>query len=140
MNKLIKRIYSQAKKYGACDKFAGNENIEQLVKLFLSPQGIEFCQKNNFPDMEIFRHLKQHVEKYGVYIDSGDITLNNPRKIVLIGDTNANITCNTLGRYQVIMLHGAKANISASNWAVLKVTKTEDCKAVVAAEEPAIVL
>ena len=67
-------------------------------------------------------------EKYGVYIDAGIITLRNPEKAVLIGRTNATINCDTLERHEIFLLHGAKAFINASGWAVVSVKGSTGCQ------------
>lgn len=117
---IISRIYTQAKQLNACDKFTGEEDLEALVRLFLSPQGIEFCIAHHFPNTATFRLFKPYrLEQYGIYIDAGDITLKNPERAVLIGRTQATVRCDTNTRHKVIVLHGAKALVSASRWAVV---------------------
>jgi len=79
MKEVIRQIYTQAKLLGACPLFKGTEQtVEDIVRLFESPQGIEFCMKNHFPNMATFRLFKPHgVEKYGIYIDAGTLTLKD---------------------------------------------------------------
>ena len=70
MKEVIRQIYTQAKLLGACPLFKGTEQtVEDIVRLFESSQGIEFCMKNHFPNMATFRLFKPHgVEKYGIYM------------------------------------------------------------------------
>lgn len=43
MKEVIRQIYAQAKLLGACPLFKGTEQtVEDIVRLFESPQGIEF--------------------------------------------------------------------------------------------------
>lgn len=120
---IISRIYAQAKHLNACDKFTGEEDLEALVRLFLSPQGIEFCIAHHFPNSATFRLFKPYqLERYGIYIDAGDITLRNPEKAVIIGRTQATVFCDTNTRHEVVVLHGAKALVSAARWAVVFTT------------------
>lgn len=89
-NAIIKQIYSQARQLGCCDLFKGTEDFEALVRLFRSPQGVEFCMNNHFPNTATFRLFKPlRPEQYGIYIDAGNITLTNPDKAILIGRTTA---------------------------------------------------
>ena len=104
------------------------QNLADLVDVFYHPQGIEFCQKHNYPSLDILRTFKSlSVEKFGVYIDAGDITLCNPEKIILIGDTKATITCNK-GGSNIIVMHHAEADITAKEWAVVRVHYNSGCK------------
>ena len=138
---IIGKIYAQAAQMGACDRFTGEEDLEALIRLFLSPQGIEFCIKNHFPNMAAFRLFKPcGVERYGIYIDAGDITLKNPDRAVLIGRTNATVKCDTLERHEVCLLHGAKAVVNASGWAVVFTTVEPGCAIIRNQSENAIIL
>ena len=114
---------NMAEKYRMCDMFKGTEDLQSLIRLFTSPQGMEFCIKHRFPNIATF-----NPEKYGVYIDAGIITLRNPGKAVLIGRTNATINCDTLERHEIFLLHGAKAFINASGWAVVSVKGSTGCQ------------
>lgn len=122
MKELIKSIYKQAKLMNACDKFTGNETtLEEIAELFKSPQGIEFCLTHYFPSTSTLRMFKQYdTAKYGIYIDAGNITLNNPRKVILIGHTTATINCNGCNtRHEIIAMRGAKVVVNARDWAVV---------------------
>ena len=129
MEELIQQIYKQARLLGACELFTGKERtLEDIVHLFVTPQGIEFCINNHFPNMETFRLFKPYkIERFGIYIDAGTITLHNPKRAILIGNTVATINNDTLDAHEVILLHGAKAVVNASSWAVCKAIVAEDC-------------
>lgn len=141
MEELIRQIYAQAKTIGACNKINGTESFEDIVKLFLSAQGMEFCLKNNFPSINVFRRFKTlQPEKYGIYIDSGNITLRNPLNAVLIGSTNATIFCDKLIRNEVCLFHGANAVINARGWSVVAVQTSSNCQCIRNASENAVIL
>lgn len=109
-----------AEKLAACDMFKGTEDLQELMRLLTSPQGTEFCIANNFPNLTTFcLFRKEHLERFGVYIDAGEITLTNPDMAFLVGRTNAIIHCNTLKRHKVVAMHGASATVMASKWAVV---------------------
>ena len=129
MAQIIQQIYKQARLLGACELFTGKERtLEDIVHLFVTPQGIEFCINNHFPNMETFRLFKPYkIERFGIYIDAGTITLHNPKQAILIGNTVATINNDTLDAHEVILLHGAKAVVNASGWAVCKAIVAEDC-------------
>lgn len=142
MDKIIQKIYKQAQLLGACPLFTGKEkSLEDIVKLFTSTQGIEFCVNNQFPNMATFRLFKSYnVEKFGIYIDAGNITLNNPKRAILIGRTSATINNDTLEAHDIILLHGAKAIINASGWAVCKTIVEKGCSVIRNTSENAIIL
>lgn len=129
MEKIIKQIYEQARQLGACELFTGKEQtLEDIVGLFKTPQGIEFCIEHHFPNMATFRLFKPYeVQRFGIYIDAGTITLTNPERVILIGRTTATVNCDTLAAHKVILLHGASAVINASRWAVVGTTVEPGC-------------
>ena len=49
---MDKEFFEIANRLGACRLLHGTENKEELMRLLLTPQGTEFCTKNNFPSME----------------------------------------------------------------------------------------
>lgn len=121
-------LSNMAEKYRACRIFKGSEDLEQLVALFTSPQGMEFCQSRHFPDLNTLRRFKPYnVERFGVYIDAGQINLHNATKVVLIGDTSATLTYDNRGGHEVFLMHGAQAAITASGWAMVFVTSEDGC-------------
>lgn len=117
---MANRMYEVADRLAVCDLFKGTESVEELAKIFKSPQGIEFCLSANFPNISTFRLFKKDgVAKYGVFIDAGSITLKNPKTVVLIGKTNATIECDTCESHTVVTMHGASATVIAGGWAVV---------------------
>lgn len=120
MEDIIKQIFAQATQIGCCDKFKGSEDLQGIIQLFKSPQGLEFCIKNHFPHISTLRQFKPYnVGRYGIYIDAGEITLSNPGLVLLIGNTTATLNCSSnKARNEVVLMHGAKAVINASEWSV----------------------
>lgn len=124
-------LCNMAEKYRACRMFKGSENLEQLVALFTSPQGMEFCQSRHFPDLNTFRRFKPYnVERFGVYIDAEQISLHNAPKVVLVGDTSATLSYDGPGGHEVFLMHGARATITASGWAMVFVASEDGCTVV----------
>lgn len=128
METVIKQIYAQAKLLGCCPLFKGTEDLQGIIRLFTTTQGLEFCMQHHFPNIATLRLFKKHnVERYGIYIDAGAITLNDPTRVILIGRTSATINCSTLERHEVVLLHGARASINASKWSVVFVKAEQGC-------------
>lgn len=131
-----------AEAYRACRMFKGNETTEQIVALYKSTQGVEFCARYHFPSVNTVRLFKgENVERFGIYIDAGSLTLTEPKdKVLLIGRTTATVECAQLRRYEVVCLHGARAVINASRWAVVKVTAEQGCSVIKNIRDNAIIL
>lgn len=118
----VSALYQEALKRGVCARFTGRETIGELCALLATPQGLEFCAKNQWPTIEVFRAFRgTEAEAAGVYVDAGFVTLYNPKSAVLIGDTRARLTYDdpTPDLHQVAVLYGASAQIEASNWSVV---------------------
>lgn len=141
METIIKQIYAQARMLGCCDGFKGTEDLQGIIRLFLSPQGLEFCMAHHFPSTATLRLFKVHnVEKYGIYIDAGNITLKNPRKVILIGRTIATVSYDALERHEIVLLRGARAVINASKWAVVFVKVEQGCSSIKNTTDNALIL
>lgn len=120
--------FDLAAKLNACQMFKGDESIEDLAALMFSPQGVEFLTRYKFPDLAVFRKFKRFSpEKLGVYIDAGRITLKNPEKAFLVGKTVAVLQYDELKAKRLVMMHGAKATVEASGWAVVKIDTDGTC-------------
>lgn len=162
MDNIVKSIYAQwllvkgeaqrqceqrslgnlAAAYRDCKMFKGSENIEQLASLYKSTQGVEFCMRYHFPNLATLRSFKgQRPERFGIYIDAGNITIEEPKdKVLLIGRTTAVVNCAERRRYNIVCLHGGKAIVNASKWAVVRVETENGCTVVRNISENAIIL
>lgn len=130
-----------AHKLAICEMFKGTENLAELAELFTSPQGLEFCLSASFPNLNTFRLFKRHnPQRFGVYIDAGEITLHNPRRAILIGRTTATIKCDTCERHEVVTMHGASATVLASGWTVVSATAGRGTNITRRASDNAIIL
>lgn len=135
-------LHNVAEKYRTCDMFKGTERtIEELAAVFTSRQGLEFCVRYHFPNLATFRLFKgQGVEKYGIYIDAGVITLKNPERAILVGRTSATVNCDECEQHNLVLLHGAKAVVNASKWAVASVSASSGCSVIKNTSGNAIIL
>lgn len=161
MKQIIRQIYAQwrvakdlatqeceqrslhhvAERFRQCTMFKGTEDLEGLVKLFTSTQGMEFCLRYNFPNLATFRQFKPfNVERLGVYIDAGAIVLKNPKRAVLIGRTSATISCNALERTEIYVFQGASVTVNASGWAVVSVQGVKGARVIKNVTDNAVIL
>ena len=126
---LVRELYEAARRLNACKLFTGQETFEGMMRVFLTPQGIEFCIKNDFPDRSYLQPIKeQNVSEMGIWIDAGEMTLRNERTVVLIGDCNFNLEYDTL-EYpcKVVLMKGARAKIVAGGFSVIRIEAQEGC-------------
>lgn len=115
----VKEIMQKAIGLGACTQSGKATDWKSLVWLFFSPQGREFCKENNYPSIELFRSMAQYVEPYGVYVEK-PIEKHN-EDVALIGKTESTLRYDGAEKaYKVILMHGAKAAIHVSDYAVVR--------------------
>ena len=131
-----------AEKYRKCSMFKGTEDVQGIIRLFSTTQGIEFCMDYHFPNLATMRLFKPYLDpvRHGIYLDAGAATIDNPSKVILIGRTTATINCSSLDRHDVILMRGAKAVINASNWAVVFVNAEQGCTVIRSTTDNAMIL
>lgn len=141
MRELIEKIHRRAQAMGACSLFTGKETLEELISLMFAPQGVEFMMKNKFPDLDTFREFKQyHPERFGVYIDCGEIDLTEARNVFLIGNTVARMKYREIALNRLYLMCGAKAQVTASGYAVVRIEKDFHSDIDTKATEKAVIL
>lgn len=111
-----------AKVLADCKLFTGKEEMNELIRLIYSPQGMEFMVKHYFPSMAEWREFRNFdADRYNIFIDAGDIRLLNPHRVILVGNTTATIEYTATEAYQLCVLQGAKAEVSAKGYSVVKI-------------------
>lgn len=116
----VNEILSKAVGLGACAKSGTATDWRSLCWLFFSPQGREFCREHNYPNIEMFREMKVNVEPYNVFVDERVVAHNE--SVAIIGESAAELHYSgTDMAYKVILMHGARAVIHASNYAVVRI-------------------
>lgn len=115
----VKEIIKTANILGACSQTNKVTDWKSLVWIFFSPQGREFCKDNNYPTIEMFRAMKGNVHPYGVYVEES-VSLRN-EDAALIGQSDSKLHYSGVEKaYKVILMHGAKATLHVSNYAVVR--------------------
>lgn len=127
--KSVSDIMKSALEKGACNKSKGVSDWKTLVWLFFTPQGLEFCEDNNFPSLETFREMDSSISDFGVFVDKGEITRSNDANIALIGNTEGKLVFDDNTKvHKVILMHGAKAFIAIRNFAVVRLINIGGCE------------
>jgi hypothetical protein len=117
------QIYIEANDAGQCGLLKGSENTDELMRLFFTPRGIEFCQEHNIPSLAAFRRFKgAQATRGGVYIDTPVKAANLPCVALVGEETVAELEYTETKGFKVILMHGAKARITASGYAVVFIT------------------
>lgn len=137
----VNEIMTSANVLGACQESWKVSNWKSLVWMFFTPQGREFCEKNNFPSLNQFRGMSDEITNYGVYVDSGNISRSNDKDIALIGTTSAELTYSGVEYvHKIILMHGAKARIKASNYAVILLVNIGNCEVEFEKDDTVVIL
>ena len=137
----IEEIMHKAIDLGACEKTNNVSSWKTLSWLFFSPQGMEFCEKNNFPTLETFREAKEELAYNSIFVDAGEIQRNNDAAIACIGNTDARLVFDDPTKvHKVIVMHGARVFIVARNYAVIKLVNIGDNKVSVSKDSSSVIL
>lgn len=137
----VNDIMNVASLLGACSKSNGVSDWKSLAWIFFTPQGREFCEENNFPTLEQFRGMDNKIADYGVFVDSGNLARSNDSHIGLIGNTSAELIYDENTKlHEVILMHGAKVHIKASNYAVIHILNIGGCEIVIDKDETVVIL
>lgn len=139
--KTVNEIMQSASLLGACAKSNGVSDWKSLTWLFFSPQGREFCEENNFPSLEMFRGMKDNVAEYGVLVNGGRVSRKNDANVALIGDTTAELEYDgNAVVHKVVLMHGAKARIKASHYAVILLVNIGNCEVEIEKDSTVVIL
>lgn len=130
-----------AEKLSACRMFSGNENLEEMISLMFSPRGAEFLTTYGFPSIDVFRQYKPfNPERFGVYIDCGEITLTEPRRAFLVGNTTAVLNYRETASNRVVLMHGAKATVIGDGFSVVHIEADESSQVSIIKQGYSVVL
>lgn len=119
-------LVKKAKSLGACSLLKSDATIWDLDELLWHPQGQEFCVKHSFPPLKSLVGLND--EGYsGILVNDGEVTSRAYRNAIAGNTRMTLIADNVNEKYDVIMFHGARLEIIASNYAVIHVVMIGDC-------------
>lgn len=139
--KSVAQIMEQALLNGACSKSKGVSDWKTLAWLFFTPQGIEFCEENNFPSLSDFREMDASISDFGIFVDKGTINRTNDSNIALVGKTDGTLVFDDNTKvHKVILMHGAKAFIIARNYAVVRLINIGDCEVNIHKDKSSVIL
>ena len=143
MNRTIETVLALARDKGACEKATKATSWKSLAWLFFSPQGQEFCEKQNYPSMIVWDRIMEQTDptRYGIFVDKGKVEIRGRENVALIGETEARCYFSTPRKpHRVILMHGAKARIVATNYAVVNIVKIGNCEVKIDKDQTAAVV
>lgn len=112
----LQKLVQIAQRNGACKLAKPDLTDAEIIRLFFSPQGREYCLDNNFPSLEQFRRLGDLTNE-NIYVDS---TLTSENKDIALINSHAELRY-TYGLHRVILMHGSTAKIYKSDNAVVTI-------------------
>lgn len=141
MTTLQKAIH-QCKLAGACELLRPNMSPTELCQLLRTPQGTEFLLKG-LPTLSLWRLIgeeyKDLLAQHHIYLDAGYLELDGQTtRLIAIGATHLRLPANQPKLYNVTLIHGAKADVLATNWAVVSVERDSNSQAYIACTDNAI--
>ena len=94
-------------------------SVKEIMQKAVSMGACSHCKDNNYPSIESFRSMAKYVEPYCVYVEK-PIEKHN-ENVALIGEAESTLRYDGVEKaYKVILMHGAKATIHVSNYAVVR--------------------
>ncbi len=139
--KTVNEIMQSASLLGACAKSNGVSDWRSLTWLFFTPQGREFCEDNNFPSLEMFRGIRDNISEFNILVDAGNVSRENDVNVGLIGNTSGQLVYNdNTVVHKVVLMHGAKARIKASDYAVILLVNVGNCEVEIEKDNTVVIL
>lgn len=130
----IENIIKHGQEMHACPMLRDGMTVTEAINALFTPQGREFCSKRAFPSMEDLRALKEEnsrlLKRKRIHIDevANELLLHGEGTLIA-GEGHSRVHCEGQGCFDIIIAHGARVSISASEYAVVRVTHIgEYCK------------
>ena len=139
--KTVDEIMQSASLLGACAKSNGVSDWRSLTWLFFTPQGREFCEDNNFPSLEMFQGMRDNISEFNILVDACNVSRENDVNVGLIGNTSGQLVYNdNTVVHKVVLMHGAKARIKASDYAVILLVNVGNCEVEIEKDNTVVIL
>ena len=138
----LQRAIQQCKLAGACELLRPNMTPTELCHLLRTPQGEEFILKG-LPTLSLWRLIgeeyKELLAQHHIYLDAGYIELDGQTtRFIAIGATHLRLLAKQPKLYNVTLIHGARADVLATNWAVVSVERDNNSQSCIVCTDNAI--
>lgn len=139
---ILQRAIHQCKLAGACELLRPNMTPTELCHLLCTPQGEEFILKG-LPTLSLWRLIgegyKALLAQHHIYLDAGYLELDGETtRLIAIGATHLRITADQPKLYNATLIHGARADVLATNWAVVSVERDNNSQSCIVCTDNAI--
>lgn len=130
----LQEIVRHGQELHACSILRDDITLTEAVNAIFTPQGREFCSKRGFPSLEELRALQSEngtlLKRKCVHVDEqANELLTHGQRTLIAGGGKSRVHCEGQGCYDVIIAHGAEVGITASDYAVVRVTHIgKNCK------------
>jgi len=116
---LNKYVLDNATKINVCQEYAKliplAKSADDLMKMYVSPKGVEFCLANDFPsNKDLVAKAGDIINQYGVYIDA-NIKLADRGFLVLLGACTGTVSYDGYSVNQLFVKHKTSIQITASH-------------------------
>lgn len=117
-----KELAAAAKKKKLCKPFLADmakaTDIKPLCEMYF--KGDDWAMENDFPSLETLRKFKGNSDQYGLHTDFVG-GLENEQQTALFGDSDAKLNYTGFFAGVLNVRHNSKANIKASDYAIIVV-------------------
>lgn len=126
----LQRAIHRCKILGACEALHEGATLEEVCALIHAPQGREFLLKGE-PTPALWQAAKKvyggEFARRKIFIDAGDVFMpSKGGSFVAVGATTLHAQPSSCELYRYTLLHGARAIVNASGWAVVNVAADKE--------------
>lgn len=112
----LQEIYKQATENGICkewqEKMKADLSLKNLCEMYFN--GDDWSMEKDFPNVETMRNFKGKTEVHGLFTDYIGMP-NIVSKMAFFGDSDIKLNYGGFSVSQLILRHGTKAKITASD-------------------------
>lgn len=127
-------LITEAEILNGCDvgmeQLRNARDVNDLIQCYYDR--IDYCLANNFPDNEFLLQYRDELRNAGVFIDE-KISIENRDKLVLLGNSECNLTIGKWAVSRAYVKHNAKLLIKAEDSSIIMIDALDD--AVITVEE-----
>lgn len=131
---MINQIADLAKQKGICDEWLAvmraKSSWRNLCTMYFS--GSDWSMKQDFPNIELARQIKDHTAKYGLLTDFiGEFTFANSKKEnqkAFLGNSKVIISAEDFSANEIIVRHNSEVTVNASEHSYTIINVLDDAK------------
>lgn len=122
----------------ACSDFSREMSIDEIIKTWHAPKGVELCKKSRYPSAELMRKYSNEFKMFNVFVDDLDVNLNN-KNCVLSNSVGIIEFSYPEQLYDVILYDDNVVTIKVNDYAVVNVHNLGNSVVVIEKDDYSIV-